>query len=247
MSRNNFPIDRKKLFVGNLSNGVQEEGLRTIFEKYGAVKSVKMKDKGGTNIFAFVEFDDSNEADEAINKLNDFEIEGNKIRIEYGRGGKPDRGFGNSFGEPKRCFNCQSLNHLARDCPEANTRDRGYRSDRRERSRSHDRRDRRHSGSRGRKHSDSYERRDKHRDRREDHRDERREDRRSDRREDRGDDRGGRGHGDRHREERRDDRRRDDHREERDRREFREGGRRGSEERRRHSSPPRHSRGAEHY
>ena len=45
---------------------MREEELRDHFEKYGKVVDIKLKDKGGANIFAFIDFDDVRDAEEAL-------------------------------------------------------------------------------------------------------------------------------------------------------------------------------------
>ena len=61
-----------KLYVGNLSYGLTEDGLKEIFEKIGAVTSatiIKDKFSGRSKGFGFVEMEDAAGA-QAINDLN---------------------------------------------------------------------------------------------------------------------------------------------------------------------------------
>jgi RNA recognition motif-containing protein len=76
------------IYVGNLSRHVTEETLRSLFEEFGAVTSVKLiKDKftGAPKGFAFVEMGSSNEAQQAIAALNGKEVEGQRLRVNEAR------------------------------------------------------------------------------------------------------------------------------------------------------------------
>lgn len=103
----------KKLFVGNLSWNATEDDLKTHFESAGAVVSVKIvvdhytgKSKG----FGFVEMQDAEGAQKAIQELNDTALQDRKIRVSLalernersggsgGGGGRRDRGEGRGEG-----------------------------------------------------------------------------------------------------------------------------------------------------
>jgi cold-inducible RNA-binding protein len=61
------------IFVGNLSYDVSEDELRSAFERYGKVSSVRIitdRTTGCPRGFAFVEMPHLDDADEAINRLH---------------------------------------------------------------------------------------------------------------------------------------------------------------------------------
>ncbi len=76
------------IYVGNLDYKVNEEELQELFEEYGSVSSSKIimdKFSGRSKGFGFVEMDNDDEANEAINNLdgttmNDREITVNKAK-----------------------------------------------------------------------------------------------------------------------------------------------------------------------
>lgn len=87
------------IFVAKLSFDTQEDGLRAAFEEFGEVDSVKIitdKFSGRSKGFGFVEMPNDDEAQAAINDLNDQELDGRTIVVKKAkpredRGGRQDR------------------------------------------------------------------------------------------------------------------------------------------------------------
>lgn len=74
----------KKIFVGNLSWKATEETLRSLFEAYGAVISIKIvtdQYTGKSKGFAFVEMESAEAAKAAIDGLNDKPVLDRNIRV----------------------------------------------------------------------------------------------------------------------------------------------------------------------
>jgi RNA recognition motif-containing protein len=72
------------IYVGSLQYDVTEDELRTIFETYGAVDTVKIimdKFSGRSKGFGFIEMTDNQEAEQAIQSLNGTEINGRRIVV----------------------------------------------------------------------------------------------------------------------------------------------------------------------
>ena len=76
------------IYVGNLSFEVTEDDLRSAFEDFGSVDSVRLitdkytvRSKG----FAFVEMTDNDEAKAAMSELNDKEFMGRTIKVNEAR------------------------------------------------------------------------------------------------------------------------------------------------------------------
>jgi len=89
----------KRLYVGNLTDQVTEKDLKLLFEKYGPVYSVEIKQDeqtGEPRGFAFVEMD-AEKANDAKKGLDGLEFHGmhlkvNKARMRRGSniiGGRP--------------------------------------------------------------------------------------------------------------------------------------------------------------
>jgi cold-inducible RNA-binding protein len=86
----------KNIFVGNLSFGSTEDGIRSLFEQYGAVERVNLvtdRDTGQARGFGFVEMSNGPEADRAIAELNGRELDGRALNVNEARP-KPERGSG---------------------------------------------------------------------------------------------------------------------------------------------------------
>ena len=93
----------KKLFVGSLAWGTTDESLQAHFATVGTVASAKVVTDRETNRsrgFGFVEFEDDKEADAAIEKLNNSELDGRTITVNEARPreDKPRRDFGDDRG-----------------------------------------------------------------------------------------------------------------------------------------------------
>ncbi|MEQ9104758.1 MAG: RNA-binding protein [Rhodothermales bacterium] len=84
----------KKLFVGNLPWGVDDQQLEEMFASYGPVASAKVildRDTGRSRGFGFVEMADGAAADDATNGLNGHEIDGRPLRVNEANDRPPRR------------------------------------------------------------------------------------------------------------------------------------------------------------
>ncbi|MFK7934856.1 MAG: RNA recognition motif domain-containing protein [Saprospiraceae bacterium] len=73
------------IFVAKLNFDTHEDDLRAAFEEYGEVDSVKIimdKFSGRSKGFGFVEMADEVEGQEAINALNDTDLDGRTIVVK---------------------------------------------------------------------------------------------------------------------------------------------------------------------
>ena len=102
------------IFVAKLNYDTQEEDLREVFEAFGAVDSVKIindKFTGRSKGFGFVEMPNDDEAQAAIDDLNDTDLDGRTIvvkkaepRGDRGGGGRGRGGFGGGGGRGRGGF-----------------------------------------------------------------------------------------------------------------------------------------------
>ena len=78
----------KSIFVGNVSFSFTEAALRSLFEAYGSVASVKLvtdRDSGQPRGFGFVEMTNNAKAAKAINGLNGKDVEGRTLNVNEAR------------------------------------------------------------------------------------------------------------------------------------------------------------------
>lgn len=73
-----------KLFVANFPYGTSTDELRTLFEPYGTVLSVKIatdRETGRSRGFGFVEMESEAECEQAIEKLNGSDVGGRPLAV----------------------------------------------------------------------------------------------------------------------------------------------------------------------
>ena len=76
------------IFVAQLSYSTKEDTLRELFESHGEVSSAKIifdKFENRSKGFGFVEMPNDEEAQNAINALNESELEGRNIVVKKAR------------------------------------------------------------------------------------------------------------------------------------------------------------------
>ncbi|MCL7751762.1 RNA-binding protein [Guyparkeria hydrothermalis] len=76
------------IYVGNLPYSQDDQGLQAAFEAFGEVKSAKViKDMatGRSKGFGFVEMSDKDAGMQAIEALNDSDMDGRNIRVNEAR------------------------------------------------------------------------------------------------------------------------------------------------------------------
>ncbi|MEZ4426122.1 MAG: RNA-binding protein [Nannocystaceae bacterium] len=96
-----------KLFIGGLSWGTDDTGLRGAFERFGSIVEAKViteRDTGRSRGFGFVTFADATSAETAISEMDGCEMDGRRIKVNLaqdrggGGGGGGGRGGGGGFG-----------------------------------------------------------------------------------------------------------------------------------------------------
>jgi RNA recognition motif-containing protein len=73
------------IFIAKLSSGTKGEDLEQLFSKFGEVGSAKIvvdRETGLSKRYGFVEMVDEQAAYEAIDKLNDTELDGSQIVVK---------------------------------------------------------------------------------------------------------------------------------------------------------------------
>jgi RNA recognition motif-containing protein len=94
----------RKLYVGNLTYGVDSSQLEQMFAAYGTVQSAQVivdRDTGRSKGFGFVEMGSDQEAQAAIAAMSGKEVDGRQLTVneakpreDRGGGGGGGRGYG---------------------------------------------------------------------------------------------------------------------------------------------------------
>ena len=93
----------KKLFVGSLAWATTDDTLQAHFAAVGTVASAKVvtdRETGRSRGFGFVEYENDAEADAAVEKLNNSELDGRQITVNEARPreDRPRRDFAGNNG-----------------------------------------------------------------------------------------------------------------------------------------------------
>lgn len=85
----------KRLYVGNLGYSVTSEELQELFEQFGQVRSAQVlsdRETGRSRGFGFVEMDNDDEADTAIQQLDGQDHQGRRLTVNEARPRTPGGG-----------------------------------------------------------------------------------------------------------------------------------------------------------
>jgi RNA recognition motif-containing protein len=77
-----------KLYVGNLTYGVDNASLEDMFSSFGDLRSAQIvmdRDTGRSKGFGFVEFNDSQAAQAAITEMNGKDVGGRALTVNEAR------------------------------------------------------------------------------------------------------------------------------------------------------------------
>ncbi|KAI0175965.1 hypothetical protein GGR52DRAFT_538862 [Hypoxylon sp. FL1284] len=91
------------VFVGNIPYGLSEEQISDIFSTAGKVLNFRLvydRETGRPKGFGFAEYPDADSAASAVRNLNDHEIMGRKLRVDYSTEGRVDGDDSNTASAP---------------------------------------------------------------------------------------------------------------------------------------------------
>lgn len=77
-----------KIYVGNLSYDITNDDLTDFFSSYGPIRDIKLirdRDTGKLKGFGFIEFEDKNAAQTAVETANGKELLGRNLKVSMAK------------------------------------------------------------------------------------------------------------------------------------------------------------------
>ncbi|PIA61384.1 hypothetical protein AQUCO_00300728v1 [Aquilegia coerulea] len=78
----------RTIYVGNLPGDIREREVEDLFYKYGPIVDIDLKIPPRPPGYAFVEFEDSRDAEDAIRGRDGYSFDGHRLRVELAHGGR---------------------------------------------------------------------------------------------------------------------------------------------------------------
>ncbi|XP_022727525.1 serine/arginine-rich-splicing factor SR34-like isoform X2 [Durio zibethinus] len=78
----------RTLYVGNLPGDVREREVEDLFYKYGPIAHIDLKIPPRPPGYAFVEFEEARDAEDAIHGRDGYDFGGHRLRVELAHGGR---------------------------------------------------------------------------------------------------------------------------------------------------------------
>lgn len=77
---------RNRIYIGKLHYDVREKDIERFFKDFGKINDINMK-----NGYAFVDFDDHRDADDAVYEMDGKDLLGDRVSVEHCKGGRDRR------------------------------------------------------------------------------------------------------------------------------------------------------------
>ncbi|KAK4328469.1 hypothetical protein Pmani_001145 [Petrolisthes manimaculis] len=95
-----------RIYVGNLPPDIRTKDIEDLFYKFGKIVFIDLKNRRGPP-FAFVEFEDPRDAEDAVHSRDGYDYDGYRLRVEFPRNSLPGAarggaGRGRGRGPPAR-------------------------------------------------------------------------------------------------------------------------------------------------
>uniref|UniRef100_M1CB21 Arginine/serine-rich splicing factor n=1 Tax=Solanum tuberosum TaxID=4113 RepID=M1CB21_SOLTU len=78
----------RTIYVGNLPGDIREREVEDLFYKYGPIVEIDLKVPPRPPGYAFVEFEDPRDTDDAIRGRDGYDFDGRRLRVELAHGGR---------------------------------------------------------------------------------------------------------------------------------------------------------------
>lgn len=91
-----------RIYIGNLPNRADRHMVEDLFKHFGKIIEISIKRTISGSPFAFVEFDNPRDAQEAIRERDGYKFEGNVLRVEIPFASRGSNRSSNNRGQPRR-------------------------------------------------------------------------------------------------------------------------------------------------
>ncbi|KAK3805679.1 MAG: hypothetical protein JOS17DRAFT_781348 [Linnemannia elongata] len=108
----------RTLYIGNIPYSFREPEVEEMFKKFGTIVKITVvldQYTGRNKGFAFVEYEDRKNAEEAMEKYNGFDVEGRRLKLDW------DIGLGKKDIKPPRSTGTTTENSTAETTPQPQT------------------------------------------------------------------------------------------------------------------------------
>ncbi|KAG0063160.1 hypothetical protein BGZ89_010092 [Linnemannia elongata] len=108
----------RTLYIGNIPYSFREPEVEEMFKKFGTIVKITVvldQYTGRNKGFAFVEYEDRKNAEEAMEKYNGFDVEGRRLKLDW------DIGLGKKDIKPPRSTATTTENSTAETTPQPQT------------------------------------------------------------------------------------------------------------------------------
>ncbi|XP_068660332.1 serine/arginine-rich splicing factor SR34B-like isoform X2 [Aristolochia californica] len=78
----------RTLYVGNLPGDIREREVEDLFYKYGRIVDIDLKIPPRPPGYAFIEFEEARDAEDAIRGRDGYNFDGHRLRVELAHGGR---------------------------------------------------------------------------------------------------------------------------------------------------------------
>ncbi|KAI7979683.1 Serine/arginine-rich-splicing factor SR34 [Camellia lanceoleosa] len=84
----NISRSSRTLYVGNLLGDIREREVEDLFYKYGPIAHIDLKIPPRPPGYAFVEFEEARDAEDAIRSRDGYDFDGHRLQVELAHGGR---------------------------------------------------------------------------------------------------------------------------------------------------------------
>lgn len=91
-----------RIYVGNLPIDIKESEIDDLFYKYGRIREIDLKTPARPPAFAFISFEDSRDAEDAVRARDGYNFDGYRLRCEFAKGDRRGGGGRDDFRDRPR-------------------------------------------------------------------------------------------------------------------------------------------------